>query len=208
MKQTWCVWFTSGGSGRGRVLLAPPWNVLRGVEGGAAVGVIYFVNIFRPQGPHSHPPWLISRMRLSARESIISSGYGPFKVFPQLSVSFSLGSWGAMVSCPAMQPPRPQGPTGRLTGPCSSRLMAPGPTGPISSACLTGPWVSTWQLPSAWAPHGLRHAAATGLTSVTPSFSVPSRTLWEIPGLEIGAWIFPLRGDSWAVTPLLHFPSS
>lgn len=124
------------------MLLAPPWNVLRGVEGGAAVGVIYFVNIFRPQGPHSHPPWLISRMRLSARESIISSGYGPFKVFPQLSLSFSLGSWGAMVSCPAMQPPQPQGPSGRLTGLCSSRLMAPGPTGPISSACLTGPWVS------------------------------------------------------------------
>lgn len=65
----------------------------------------------------------------------------------------------------------------------------------------------TWQLPSARAPQGLCHALATGLTSVTPSFSVPSRTLREIPGLELGAWIFPLRGDSRAVTPLLHFPS-
>lgn len=59
---------------------------------GAAVGVIYFVNIFGPQGPHSRPPWLLSRPRLSARERIISSGYGPFKVFPQLSLSFSCSS--------------------------------------------------------------------------------------------------------------------
>lgn len=136
-----CVWFTSGGSGRGRVLPAPLRNALRGVEGGAAVGVIYFVNIFGPQGPHSRPPWLVSRPRLSARESIISSGYGPFKVFPQLSLSFSCGSGEATPSCLAMRPPWPAGPLRASQGRGPTGTVPCAPTAAMRPAppCLSSP---------------------------------------------------------------------
>lgn len=115
------------------MLPAPPRNVLRGVEGGAAVGVIYFVNIFGPQGPHSCPPWLVSRPRLSARESIISSGYGPFKVFPQLSLSSSCSSGEATPSRLTMQLPWLPGPrvprrAGAPQGLSPMPLQSPGVT--------------------------------------------------------------------------------
>lgn len=127
------------------MLPAPPRNALRGVEGGAAVGVIYFVNIFGPQGPHSRPPWLVSRPRLSARESIISSGYGPFKVFPQLSLSFSCSSGEATPSRLAMHPPWPPAPPPhrvphRACPPCTHRARA---------SLTSAPWHTVARRPAA-----------------------------------------------------------
>lgn len=69
------------------MLLSPSVERPDGSGRGAVVLVIYFVNNFGPQGPHSCSPWLISRSRLSAKETIIPSGYGPFKFFPWLSQS-------------------------------------------------------------------------------------------------------------------------
>lgn len=212
-KQTRCIWFTSGGSRRGRVLPAPPQNVLRGVEGGAAVGVIYFVNIFRPRGPHSHPPWPVSRPRLSARESITSSGYGPFKVFPQLWLSFSCSSGAggeATPSCLATQLPWPPG----LRGPgplVPHRAGAPQGLSPSLSPRLGAPaepqshppepagiqW-SWGQLLPAWATQDLQCSWAIVLISVTPAFSAPSQNPWA----STWGWDFSPkpRPLAWGVT--------
>lgn len=90
-----------------------PGSCTECVEGrgrGAAARVIYFVNIFGPQGPHSRPPWPISRLRLSARESVTSSGYGPFQVSPRSPQHF-LSSGEAVLSptwhCVAVSRPSP-----------------------------------------------------------------------------------------------------
>lgn len=65
-----------------------PGSCTECVEGrgrGAAVRVIYFVNIFGPQGPHSRPPWPISRLRLSAGEE-----YNIFRLRPISGFSSAL----------------------------------------------------------------------------------------------------------------------
>lgn len=179
------------------MLPAPPRNVLRGVEGGAAVGVIYFVNIFGPQGPHSPPPWPVSRPRLSARESIISSGYGPFKVFPQLSLSFSCSSGEAAPSHLAMQPPWPPGPTGLgPLGASQSRPTDPRNHSPEPLAqAAVGP-----------APPCLRHSQCSHHSDFChPGFFHPLTN--KIPGPVLEARVFPratapgLGGDLQRVTP-------
>lgn len=211
-KQTRCIWFTSGGSRRGRVLPAPPRNVLRGVEGGAAVGVIYFVNIFRPQGPHSRPPWPVSRPRLSARESITSSGYGPFKLFPQLWLSFSCSS-GGRPRHPALPRNRHghQAPRGRapwcLTGPGPHRAC-PCPC-PPASVHLRSPGVTHLSLlahsgreASSSLPEQPKTRSAAGpsfsFLSPTPAFSAPSQNPWA----STWGWDFSPepRPLAWGVT--------
>lgn len=227
-KQTRCIWFTSGGSRRGRVLPAPPQNVLRGVEGGAAVGVIYFVNIFRPQGPHSHPPWPVSRPRLSARESITSSGYGPFKVFPQLwkslscfSCSSGRGGGHAILPCHATaMATRPQG-----AGPPGAS-QGRGPTGPVPvlvplPRCTGGATVTHLSLlaysgheASSSLPEQPKTCSAAG-----PSFSFLSPRHFppphKIPGPVLEAGISPPSPGPWlggwragSYSCFLHFPSS
>lgn len=128
---------------------------------GAAAGVIYFVDIFGPRGPHSHPPWLVSRPRLSARQSTISSGYGPFTAFPRLSLSFSC----SFSSAPG-RPHRPALPRNRhghqphgagaqcLT---SQRLAGPGSRSPEP----TGTPRPSGQLLPGWAPQDLAQLSCT-----------------------------------------------
>lgn len=168
------------------MLPAPPRNALRGVEGGAAVGVIYFVNIFGPQGPHSRPPWLVSRPRLSARESIISSGYGPFKVFPQLSLSFSCSSGEATPSRLAMHPPwPPASPPGASQGLSPVHPQSPG-IAHLSPLAHSGPEASS-SLPEQAKARGAAQPPSRFLSPRV--FSTPSQT--KSLGRYLKPGIFP-----------------
>lgn len=185
------------------MLPAPPWNVPRGVEGGAAVGVIYIVNIFRPQGPHSHPPWPVSRPRLSARESITSSGYGPFKVFPQLWLSFSCRSGGGRPRHPAFPRNRHGHQAPRGWAPWC--LTGPGPHGasPPASVHLRSHGVTHLSLlahsgheASSSLPEQPKTCSAAG-----PSFSFLSPRCFppphKIPGPVLEAGISPPSPSPW-----------
>lgn len=97
-KQTRCAWFTSGGGGKGRVLLAPARNVLRGEGGGLRSGLFILLISLDPKGPILVLPGRSPDWGCQPGKSIISSGYGPFQVSPQLSPSISLSSGEAVLS--------------------------------------------------------------------------------------------------------------
>lgn len=59
--------------------------------------ILFYSSLQSPRASF-RPLWLRSRPRLSARESTIPPGYGPFKVFPQLSPSFSQLGGGPAIS--------------------------------------------------------------------------------------------------------------